>query len=104
FEVHHGLAGRDGHVAIDDGALGDGNGTRIERTLDARRGTQLQLLRDHHRTLDFTGDDRVCGADLALPVATFGQGERAAHVAVTRHAAPDHQIPFAFQVASESRT
>src|SRR6266404_6337408 len=103
LELQHGRARGDFDFAVDDGALGDGNGARADLAAYHRGIAYFQLVPDGEASRDLAGDDGLLRLDEAVPASRGGQVEAALQIAVAVHFAGNHEMPRAADIADEHR-
>src|ERR1700730_6191574 len=101
LELQHGRTRGDLDFAVDDGAFGDGNGSRTDFAAYHCRVADFQFVADVEATRDLAGDDGLLRRDEAVPASRGGQVEPALQIAVAVHLAGDHEMSGAADIADE---
>src|SRR5579863_9323171 len=103
LELQHRRAGGDFDLAVDDGALGYGDGASTDLAADHRGVADFQFVPDVETSRDLAGDDGLLRLDESVPGSRRGQIEAALQLTVAMHLAGHHEMPGAADVADEHR-
>src|ERR1700733_2084170 len=103
LELQHRCAGGDFDLAVDDGALGDGDGSSAELAADHGGVADFHFISDVETARDLAGDDGLLRLDESVPGSRGGQIEAALQLTVAVHLAGHYEMPCAADVADEHR-
>src|SRR6202789_1787463 len=101
LEFQHGSARSHFDFAVDDGALGDGDGTGADLAANHGGVADLQFVPDTQASGDLAGDDRLLRLDVPVPASRDGEIEAALQIAVAVHFAGNHEMPGAANIADD---
>ena len=99
FELDDRRTGGDFDFAVDDGALGDGDGARAYPAVDHGAEADLELVDDRECALDASGNNRLLRLDMADPHPRSRQIQAAREFPVAVDFAGDDELPCTANVA-----
>jgi hypothetical protein len=101
LEFDHGGIGRNLDLAVDDGALGDGDRARTDTAPDHRGVADLEFVFDDQSASDLTGNDGLIGVNRTVPVRSDGKVEGTVQFSVAVYFAGDYEMTLAADVPDD---